>query len=1238
MIDKIVRALTSKPRRTVAIILLGLMILIYFRWLNFDIFTYGDWNYKFIQTLRESTMPFAWVGDIGFGSFNEFIWRMPLDVLFGLFSLIGAGLHISDKFLIFWPLALTTVIAPYVFVYELTQRRIAALAATLFYATNTYFLAINSQGHQLLPLAFNFLTIAFAVFIRALRSGNMLHFLVTAVLLFIAGFIDFRVFYIGIFLLSAYALFFWPRTRDKAFRVSLRKKVLLFYAIAIGLQFYWLFAFAQNYGAESSEVLARSLFGNSYWDLASVMTLHHPFWDGFSTTWFVKNEVPFYFWLVPILAFSTLLLKPRYKYVTFFAVTAIIGILLGKQVSEPFREIYTLLFEYFPGFSAFREATKFYYLTLLGYSVLLGYIVMKVVDSRPKAFVKKIGRGLLIAVFAGLCLVNAWPYISGSMERLLSPRSLPPDYALLEKQLETKDQSYSRTLWVPASSRWSYYSQNHPRLNATSLLSTKLDNPGDKRDVPTQHDLLALLNSETFSHYLSLSAIKYVIVPLRDIDNQNDFFSFYGDSRQPYIDALDSLPFLRKVEDTYQELAVYEFRNPKPYATAYSSLYDLPDETQFAGAFPLLSDALGNTNGTYGFSNENSLPKQSFTDVFANRRAHEFTQAGIPIKSADKPIEFFFNTNRRHYSYIIKDGAITVYQQSSVFMPQATDTFAIQKTAAQKVAHAPIESAKSYYLRYEGGIAPIDTDQTERNLGYLQGDVKLYASDSKNIITNGSFEQGPWEKSVRDCDAYDADPRIGMVENYQERTKGTRSLTLWAQRHTACIRSADIAVSPGTYLLSFDYKALYADQISYRIIMNGREAKAAMRPVVNNSGGWLKHVEALTIPEGTSSIQIELRGLPPGAFSTDARFTSFDDVRLQTLSVTNLASDEATTPLYQSVHKAALGSTTNIAVQPAGNGENLIQNGSLEDGLWQKKVGDCNNYDDQPKLSMQTSSEASAGKHSLELRASRHIACTSPPAVKVKEGSTYLLRFDYQSPNSKTARYSVSFDDFSKSAQSKNLKATGTWQTHQQVVKVPLGASMMNVRVNAVSDETGNSETINRYDNFSLIEIPDVMNQLYIVEKLSDVHEVVPEKVETVHDSSSKKTFTIQGAQGTFYLSMAEAYHAGWKLQGIADSHHFKAAGFMNGWYVDVLTFCKTNPKSCSKQVDGTYDLKLVATFALQKSAVYGSVASALVLIVAGVYIVRGLHGIGLGRSKDTAPPKFRQIKRSAKERKGQRS
>jgi hypothetical protein len=61
--------------------------------------------------------------------------------------------------------------------------------------------------------------------------------------------------------------------------------------------------------------------------------------------------------------------------VLFFALLFVLGIFVSKHVSEPFGNLYYFLYDRLPGFNAFREASKFYILVVLGYAVGIGALV-----------------------------------------------------------------------------------------------------------------------------------------------------------------------------------------------------------------------------------------------------------------------------------------------------------------------------------------------------------------------------------------------------------------------------------------------------------------------------------------------------------------------------------------------------------------------------------------------------------------------------------------------------------------------------------------------------------------------------------------------------------------------------------------------------------------------------------------------------------------------------------------------
>jgi hypothetical protein len=221
----------------------------------------------------------------------------------------------------------------------------------------------------------------------------------------------------------------------------------------------------------------------------------------------------------------------------------------------------------FPGFSAFREATKFYFLIIVGYSVLIGSLISWIWTHWSKNKWQIYGRYFLTGIIVLLFLWNTKPLITGEIGTLFVPRTIPLDY-IVAKDFVLAQSHFSRVLWVPSYSRWGIYTIDHPVLTAIDMVQSDW---GDYINLfdPDSHfandkEIVAILK-QSFSHQLlSISSIQYVIIPIRDIENDDDFFVYYGD-RDFFIKEIDRIPYLKKIDIGTEELLIYENANYRPH-------------------------------------------------------------------------------------------------------------------------------------------------------------------------------------------------------------------------------------------------------------------------------------------------------------------------------------------------------------------------------------------------------------------------------------------------------------------------------------------------------------------------------------------------------------------------------------------------------------------------------------------------------------------------------------------------
>lgn len=285
---------------------------------------------------------------------------------------------------------------------------------------------------------------------------------------------------------------------------------------------------------------------------------------------------------------------------------------------------------------------------------------------------------------------------------------------------------------------------------------------------------------------------------------------------------------------------------------------------------------------------------------------------------------------------------------------------------------------------------------------------------------------------------------------------------------------------------------------------------------------------------------------------------------------------------------------------------NILPNGSFEEGLWQKKVADCYNYDKQPAIAMRLSNDRTHGRNSLQLEAKRHIACTGPQDITVKPGGHYLLSFDYQSLQGKYAGYYVRFDDPEETVVAERMQKSGShWQAFSKELTVPKGASAMKVMLYAYPDTYGDQMRVVRYDNLSLINIPPLADRFYAIDTPKTPVKP-PRKTTVTFVDPAKRLIQVTGAGAPFYLAASESHNPLWRLklaggQGVVpDKQHLKLNNTMNGWYVDPAALCRRG--GCRAQANGSYDFALVMEFEPQRRFYLGAAISGLTFAGAAVY------------------------------------
>lgn len=466
-------------------------------------FASGDLGFFWEEQIQAfSWLPQVWKADLGYGLNGlASLWLdYPFRIVMKLLSTFGLSWFFVEKLL--WVLVFTLAIYSS---YKLTK----SLIGTLIYSTNTYFLLLFAGGQLGVALAYALSPLVLMALVkwRSIRAGLLLALLVL---------FDLRIAYLVIISAIAYGL---------------RSVVPLLVAASVHL--YWILPtiFA---GTDIGEQFTNPgmLKFLSFADFSHAISLLHPNWPEnlFGKVYFMQPE----FLVIPILAFVSLLFVSRLRVtgdefgiikatvnpqqitrnrITYFTLLALIGSFFAKGVNEPFGEIYRWMFLHIPGFVMFRDPTKFYLFTAIGYSVLIPFVL-----SRVTSYGLRVTGIILFIIF--------WIFTLRGFQ--LPVAFMHPEYIHL-KNLLVSDPVPSRTLWIPQKEGFAYFSDVHPILTATD--SGVID-----------------------------SSVKYIIVP-PDVNRRIflDNYTFDPSARQDIIEQLQTLPLKRN--ESFRELAVFENTN-----------------------------------------------------------------------------------------------------------------------------------------------------------------------------------------------------------------------------------------------------------------------------------------------------------------------------------------------------------------------------------------------------------------------------------------------------------------------------------------------------------------------------------------------------------------------------------------------------------------------------------------------------------------------------------------------------
>jgi len=469
------------------------ILIIYFPWFNLNnTLSSGDWPYLYPENIES----------FSFQTRTPFLWLDPyyqLTAKLGV-QFLSLSWELVEKIFWFWPFLTISVASSYLFLKYLAKELginnnpiIFTSFGSLIFTTNTYILMLTGGGQMGVSMAYSMTPLVLFYLMKLINLSNTTNpnfkfLIVTWLVLAVQLMFDPRIFLLSILIIFLYILFNLENFNTKIF-----KRIILVLILTITANLFWILPNFVYFNTEyKSAIDAANASYLSFATFSNSISLLHPNWPEniFGKIGFMKSE----FIILPILAFLPLLLKPN-RAVLFFSFLGLFGAFFAKGTNPPFGELYEWLSN-FPGFSIFRDPTKFYVLIVVSYIVLIPLSLHKLSDK-----VSSIKFRIFIIAFLVFWMILIHPALLGHLTGTFEPHEVPKEYIVFKDFLNVQPEN-TKTLWVPSIERFGFNSRNMPAISSMELFgASSIFGVLDKFDKPEIKE--QLIDEE----------VKYIIVP-----------------------------------------------------------------------------------------------------------------------------------------------------------------------------------------------------------------------------------------------------------------------------------------------------------------------------------------------------------------------------------------------------------------------------------------------------------------------------------------------------------------------------------------------------------------------------------------------------------------------------------------------------------------------------------------------------------------------------------------------------
>lgn len=503
----------------------------------------NDYHLPHITPAYEKSFPWIWretnVAD-GLGEYTGItLWAQPLHSILTFLSVINISPDLQTKLL-----GILIFISGFYSLSKLleyfTISSYGKYLGIFFYLTNTYFLLLFDGGQLSVALVYAITPLLVSLYLRSIKNSLFKYKLYLALIFLIVSILDIRfVYLLGMLflLILVFQMIFESKQRLKIFTNSLISASLVAVLLVL-FHAYWLLPSIIIKAPELPTTYARTNQVDflSFSSLGHTLLLQQPNW--YSNIFGQVSNLKFDFILIPILVFIAPMVQKKSKTVGLWLMIAAFGIFLSKGSQQPLGQIYIWLFTNIPGFSLFRDASKFFIFIALSYSILMA-ITINAIISKKSLF--RLLPYLLLIYFLWILR----PVYLVQMTGLFSKPIFAAEFEQFAEYL-SRDSKFSRVFWVPTKAPLGYASNIHPPTEAARFALKRPFATGISGSYETFN---YLRDASYMGELFDIAGIGYIAYPY--LDPRRD--DMYPDNIRYYslfFNQLSKLPWLTKVENS----------------------------------------------------------------------------------------------------------------------------------------------------------------------------------------------------------------------------------------------------------------------------------------------------------------------------------------------------------------------------------------------------------------------------------------------------------------------------------------------------------------------------------------------------------------------------------------------------------------------------------------------------------------------------------------------------------------